>query len=442
MKQVYVITLLVISSLLIFGCKSGDDTANETCIGNPGVGESTTPNMLLIILDDVGIDAFPGYDIGDVKPTTPNMDQLAASGITFDNVWVNPVCSPTRATIITGKYGYHTNVLNPSNLGTLSTDETSIQQYMDQNLSTPYDHAVIGKWHLGGDPRDFGMDYYAGSLSGGVPDYSSWNFTVDGNSSNSSEYVSSVYTQEAIDWINGRAANQPWFCWLAYNAAHTPFHLPPTEMHSQGNLPSDQASIDANPLPYYMAMIESIDYQIGEIKNAMSVEDFENTVIIVLGDNGTPGQVAQSPFTSNRSKGSMFQGGVNVPMIIAGKNVIRQSVREDALINSTDLFTTFLNIAGSDITEIHNSQSFAHLLTASSEDTREYIYAEVTMDNTSGYTIRNDQYKLIVNDSTNNRFYDLFADPYESTNLFMGGLNDEEQVARAALIAAAEAIRQ
>ncbi len=442
MKHVFVIILLIYAGCFVSSCDSDNDPLVEECIGSPTETESTTPNILFIIMDDIGVDAFPGYDIGAIKPNTPNIDQLVSAGITFDNVWVNPVCSPTRATIITGKYGFHTNVLNPQDLGTLATDETSIFQYMDQNLGNNYDHTLIGKWHLGGDPRDFDMDYYAGSLTGGVPDYSSWNFTVNGSTNNSTEYATSKYTQEAIDWINSRETNQSWFCWLAYNAAHTPFHLPPAEMHNQGNLPTDEVSIDANPLPYYMAMIESIDYQIGEIKNAMSVEDFENTVIILLGDNGTPGQVAQSPYTSNRSKGSMFQGGVHVPMIIAGKDVTRQNVREAALINSTDLFTTFLNIAGAEIDEIHNSKSFAHLLNSSSTDTREYVYAEVSMDNMSGYTIRNEQYKLIVNDNSNNRFYDLLADPYESTNLLMGGLTAEQQAARQALIAEAAEIRQ
>ena len=441
MNAVCVKSLLLIFAIFILGCNDGNDGENVVCLGDPLQGESSTPNILFILMDDVGIDAFSGYDIGAVKPNTPNIDQLAANGITFDNVWVNPVCSPTRASIITGRYGYHTNVLNPQSLGTLSTDETSIQQYMTQNLTNKYDHALIGKWHLGGDPRDFEMDYYAGSLSGGLPDYNSWNFTFNGETNNSTDYATTFYTDQAISWINERPSDQPWFCWLAYNAAHTPFHLPPAEMHSQGDLPTDEASIDANPLPYYMAMIESIDYEIGRMISSIPLEDYENTVVIVLGDNGTPNQVAQAPYTSNRAKGTMFQGGVHVPMIVAGKDV-RGNVREAALINGTDLFTTFLNIAGSSTTELHNSKSFKHLLDGPSEDTREFIYAEVTTDNNSGWTIRNNQYKFINNDNSNNRFYDLFADPYEQTNLLMGTLTNEQQAARVALIAAANEIRQ
>ena len=213
-------------------------------------------------------------------------------------------------------------------------------------------------------------------------------------------------------------------------------------MHSQGNLPQNQASINDNPLPYFMAMIESIDFQIGEIKAAMTPEDFDNTTIVILGDNGSPGSVAQAPF-NGRAKGNLHQGGVNTPMIVSGKSVTRQNARESALINSTDLFTTFLNIAGSNITEMNNSKSFEHLLTGSAGENREFVYAEVSGTNNSGYTIRNEQYKLIVNEGSPNFFYDLLADPEEATNLLSGGgLTDEQQAARSALAAEANAIRQ
>jgi len=320
------------------------------------------PNILLIIADDMGLDATPGYDFGTVKPDMPNLQNMINTGITFNNLWSNPVCTPTRGTILTGKYGFRTNVLKVDD--EMSVSETSLQKHLDNNVSG-YSHAVIGKWHLSNDanhPNNMGVDYFAGFLSGGVQSYTNWNLTENGVTGSSNTYTTTKFTDLAIDWLGKQT--QPWFLWLAYNAPHTPFHLPPNDLHSQGSLPSDQASIDANPLPYYMAMLEAMDTEMGRLINSMTEEERDNTVIIFIGDNGTPGQVVQT-YATRRAKGSVYQGGVNVPMIIAGKDVTRINQTEDALISTTDLFATISNIAGINTTTINDSQSFAALLTSS-----------------------------------------------------------------------------
>src|SRR5690606_18182498 len=107
----------------------------------------------------------------------------------------------------------------------------------------------------------------------------------------------------------------PWFCWLAYTAPHAPFHLPPVNMHTRGALPTDQASIDADPLPYYLAMVESLDFEIGRLFGAIPPADLANTVIIFIGDNGTDRNVVQLPYPMNHAKGSLYEGGVHVPLV-------------------------------------------------------------------------------------------------------------------------------
>ena len=406
------LSLLTIIVASIFSCTSNDDSDIQE------VPQHSKPNILLIIADDMGLDATPGYTVGNIKPNMPTLQGWMNSGIKFNNLWSNPTCSPTRGTIITGKYGFRTGVTEVGNV--MSTAQTSLQTYLD-NTNSGYSHAVVGKWHIGGNdtshPTNMGVGYYAGSLGGGVPSYTNWSLTENAQTNISTEYATTKYTDLAINWIDNQT--QPWFLWLAYNAAHTPFHLPPNDLHYQANLPSDQATIDANPLPYYLAMLEAMDTEMGRLIDSMSEEEKDNTVIIFIGDNGTPGQVAQE-YNNNRVKGTLFQGGVNVPMVISGKNVSRINAIEDALINTTDLFATISELAGNAIPQINDSRSFKELLTSSDVDTRNYVYSERGEVGSQDYTIRNATHKYISFNNGNERFYNLSQDPLESTNLLNG----------------------
>ncbi len=369
-----------------------------------------SPNILLIIADDMGLDACPGFNIGSVKPNMPNLESLMNSGIKFNNLWSNPTCSPTRAGIITGKYGLRTGVLAVDD--PLSTSETSLQKHLDLNTNNEYAHAVIGKWHLSSDanhPNDMGVDYFAGLTGGVVPSYTNWTLNVNGSASASTDYTTTKFTDLAIDWVDQQS--KPWFLWLAYNAPHTPFHVPPNDLHSQGALRSDDASIDANPLPYYMAAIEALDTEMGRLINSLSEEEKANTVIIFIGDNGTPGQVAQV-YNSRRAKGSIYQGGVNVPMVISGKDVTRVNTSEDALINTTDLYATIADIAGAETTEINDSKSFKGLLSDTNGSKRDYTYTE-----NDDYTIRNTTHKYIYFNDGSEALYNLSDNALEDPNL-------------------------
>jgi arylsulfatase A-like enzyme len=429
--------LICCAIVFTFGCKSGDDKVLNI--------PTAKPNILLIIADDMGVEASPGYSIGAVKPNMPNLQSMASKGITFDNVWAYPVCSPTRSSILTGKYGFHTGVLNAEDASTIDASEKTLQSFLDEKTGSAYSHAIIGKWHLSpGEPKrptQMGVGYYAGLLGGGVSDYYRWSFTQNGSSGQFNGYITTKLTDLAILWIEDQS--KPWFCWLAYNAPHTPFHLPPDEMHSQGSLPTDSASIAANPLPYYMGMCESIDYQIGRLLDRLSPTELANTIIIFIGDNGTTGEVLQAPYTSGQGKGSLYQGGINVPMIISGKGVSRTNARETSLINSTDLFSTIADIAGTGVSSYENSSSFKSMLTMEGILGRTYNYSEVlnASPNRSGFAVRDARYKLIQFDNSRQEFYDLINDPYEQNNLIPSGLNTDQQNALDDLVAKASEIR-
>ncbi len=429
----YIYILLALASLFS-ACKDNRDCPDEIPI------VTTTPNILLIIADDLGKDATPGYDEGTTKPNTPTLDSIRMNGLSFDNFWVNPTCSPTRASIITGKYGYRTEVKNASEV--LSSDEMVLQKYINDNTNNAYSTAIVGKWHLSGNksntnPEDFGIDYYEGLIKGAAEDYYSWTKTSNGNTSTETEYITSKFTNLAIEWVQEQ--NKPWFLWQAYTAPHTPFHLPPAGTHSQGTLAPYQEGDE--PLPYYHAAVESMDYEIGRLLNSMTATDKENLIIIFIGDNGSPNQVAQSPYTPRTVKGTVYQGGINTPLFIAGKGVTRRG-RDANLVNSTDLFATIASLAGAATNEIYDSKSIVELLTTEKK-IRDFQYSELrNTDGSEMWTIRNIDYKLIINsNNNNNQLYDLRSDPYEKINLLNRPLDTEASTVKELLEAELVLIR-
>lgn len=421
MIRITILSILILFSLLSCTKDEENDNSDEM---------TSLPNILLIIADDLGKDAISGYSEGNTKPNTPHIDGIRTSGITFNNLWVYPTCSPTRASVITGKYGYRTGVKWAGDA--LNNSEEILQQYIKTQTNNEYVTAVVGKWHLADEsnstfnPESLGMDYYAGLLPGGAG-YTQWMLSEDGQNKIQNTYITEKFTDLAINWIEEQ--EKPWFMWLAYTAPHVPFHLPPTEMHSHTELPEYAEGMDA--LPYYHAAIEAMDYQIGRLLESMPEEERANTTIIFLGDNGTPNQVAQAPYSNVTAKGSLYQGGINMPLFISGAQVLRND-EENSLINSTDLFATIIELTGITLPEIHDSKSFKSLLSRTSSH-RDYIYSEMEYGTRDMWTIRNDQYKIIIDANGGDEMYDLSSDPYENNNLIEGELTVGQVEAKSAL---------
>lgn len=393
----------------IVACKS------EQVIADGVVDNTSKPNVILIIADDMGLDATAGYTIGNIKPSMPNLTALQNAGLKFTNFSTNPLCSPTRASIISGKYGYKTGVLTVDDI--LSNSEITLQKFINQNTQNAYATAVIGKWHLAGstttfNPESLGIDYYAGILTGGLPSYTNWTLREDGNSTPQTTYATEKLTDLAKTWVSQQT--KPFFLWLAYNAPHAPFHVPPANMHKQGNLSSNTTDINANPLPYYLASIEAMDYQIGQLLASLTTEQKANTIIIFIGDNGTPNQVAQT-YSRNRVKNTLYQGGINTALTVSGKGVERTGT-DNSLLNSTDLFATIATICGVTTETYNDSKNFSSVF-KTPKTIREYTYAEVADGSLNEYTIRNLKNKLIVKTDGSHEFYDLDSDPLETKNL-------------------------
>jgi arylsulfatase B len=394
------------------------------------------PNIIFILADDMGWDVFGNYPgMNGTKATTPTIDSLRQNGITFRNFWTNPECTPSRAAMLTGRYGFRTGVggVQAPQTATLASTETLIQKYITDNTANAYSTAVVGKWHVSptnqlSAPENFGINYYAGFLTGAVTNYYNWTETSGGTQQTVTNYTTSQFVDKSVNWIAQQT--KPFFLWLAFNAPHTPFHRPPLNLIANQTLSDSPSAISANQYTYYLASIEAMDKEIARLISSLTVAQKENTVFAFIGDNGTPKQVAQSPYTMNTAKSTLFQGGINTPLLVCGKNITRKNVVETALVNAPDMFATFADIAGTGTSNYQDGKSIKPLFTNANASKRTFVFSELfgsSISTSDGYTLRNDTYKLIHLDSGTEYFYNLSTDPFETINLLSSTLTTDAQ---------------
>lgn len=459
---------------------------------------ATPPNVLLIIGDDMGVETLASFGVGAHPPTTPNLDKLANEGVSFNNFWSQPVCSPTRATLLTGRYGFRTGVgqptgdaqymgpeppvpakpadapaegrrpgdppragqqrrgpgqgagaggprarrLPPGGPG-LPLSEYALPKAFAAHPELGYSTAAIGKWHLADrnngwqrHPNLVGFDYFSGLIRGFPESYFAWLKVVNGKFEGKTGYTPDDKVADAIKWLGGQAGH-PWFLWFAFNLPHTPLHRPPERLWVTDHAAlSPKTDPDDNPRPYFAAMIEAMDTEIGRLLAALPPAERANTYVIFMGDNGSTRQTVSAPFPPNHAKGTVYEGGVNVPLIITGPGVAHDRT-SDALANSTDLFATILDMAGIDVKKtvpknvtLDSVSIFPALSAPDAPSRRTWIYADNFRPSEGiehgRYAIRGERYKLVVSNGQEELF-DVTKDRAEQHNLLAGTLTAEQQ---------------
>jgi len=407
----------------------------------------TQPNVVLIVADDVGVDMVGVYAEGASPPCTRAIDGLAGEGMLFRRAWANPTCSPTRAGLMTGRHGFRTGIgtaLTQNEAG-LALSELTLPE-----LLAGYDSAALGKWHLHGDlgnthPNDSGFGWYAGSIRGAVPDYFSWPKVTNGQTSQSSNYVVSETVDDAIAAMS--AMQEPWLLYVSLNSIHSPFHVPPASLCPASGCGTGGfcGSLGGNPSVPELAkaMAEAMDTEIGRLLAAVDAED-PNAYVFFLGDNGTPSQASEPPFLGSHAKGSLYEGGVNVPLIVKGPGVV--NAESDALVSVTDLFATLAELAGGTSTA-EDSVSIVPCFSDPGASPRALVYSERFTNGASfpapdhQQAIRGDRFKLIrrYQGGVTEEFYDLLQDPFE-TNDLLPGLDPGQQIEYDQLTAALAAL--
>lgn len=428
----------------LYGLAPGTYTIVATYPMGPNRNGTYTvyPNILLMIVDDWGIDRSPLDNTASATvllPNMPNLESLAASGLRFTNAYAQPTCSPTRATIMTGRQPYQHGVSTPTEAGQFSggsgIDEITLPEIFTSE-GAPQAMLTVGKWHLGGNTSGYstrgGWPEFYGITSGGVPDYYSWTKNSNGSNATSTTYTTTDQVNEATKFmLTKNAEGTAWFTWVAFNAPHSPFQEPPAALAPAGGYSVQDVGEGANDYNYRLSL-EALDTEIGRMMESL---DPAKTHIIIIGDNGTPGQTVQEPFggTPSRAKGSLYEGGTHVPMIVSGPAVtVTPGSTSDKLVHCVDLFSTILEMADIDeslVTGLSamnvSSQSVVPIL--SNSDTADRVVIVEGGETNKGRAIILDDYpdyKLIIfgdPDSTTDdpvfEFYNIDTDPNEQSPL-------------------------
>ena len=356
-------------------CKIGGfalGMASLASLSTLAYGQDAKPNIVIILDDDLG-NADLGYRGSDIK--TPNIDALAKSGVRLELFYGMPVCTPSRAELMTGRYamryGLETLVIFPSHTYGLPTDERTLPQALKD---AGYDTDMVGKWHLGHAdkkywPQNRGFDHFYGNLVGEVDYFTKERGGIidwqrDGTFLKEDGYFTTLIGNEAVKIIDDHDTSKPLFLYVASLAPHAPYQAPEEDVDAYKDLPG---GIHRQT---YAAMITDLDTQVGRIVDALKKKGMlDNTLIIFSSDNGGATSAlfatgARSPEEREESggvgleektpasngefrggKGSLHEGGVRVPTIFYWPAKLKPATIDEPLA-MVDVMPTLLGLAG------------------------------------------------------------------------------------------------
>ncbi len=312
-------------------------------------------NILCILVDDLGYGDLSCQGATDLQ--SPNIDSISAEGITFTNFYANStVCSPSRASLLTGMYPDKVGVP-----GVIRQNEKNSWGYLSKSAllipsvlkATGYHTAIIGKWHLGLEsenaPNARGFDYFKGFLGDMMDDY--WNHRRGGINwmrHNAEEidpvgHATDLFTEWTVDYLKERKAKaKPFFLYLAYNAPHFPIQPPQAFLDKVREREPELSEKRAKNV----AFIEHLDFNIGIVLKTLEETGLdENTLVVFTSDNGGALRYAQSNGKLRGGKQDMYEGGIRVPTFLYWKNKIKPGSVTNRLGMSMDLFPTFCEVA-------------------------------------------------------------------------------------------------
>lgn len=407
---------------------------------NKKTSEIKKPNIVFILVDDLGKEWVSCFGADSIK--TPNIDALAATGVLFENFYVMPQCTPTRVSLLTGQYPFRHGWVNhwdvPRWGGGAHFDETLNPCIGIEMKKAGYKTCVAGKWQI----DDFrvepdamekcGFDEFCmwtGS-EGGVPGSDEryqdpYIFTKEGSKTYQNEFGPDIFKNFIVNFIH-KNKTEPFFIYYPMVLTHTPLV----------NTPDETATTN---LGKHKAMVRYTDKITGEIIKALEESNIrENTIVVWTTDNGTAQSITGSlnGETVRGGKAQTSENGICVPLIISWPGHLESGKKSEALIDITDMFPTFLELAETDLDSLTKNKtdgkSFKNILTKNSEKSeRDWILgmggqnnAHLTENGVENQfvfrdrVLRNERYKLYVGiNRLPEKFYDLKTDPFEKNNL-------------------------
>ena len=400
------------------------------------------PNIILIITDDQGYGDI-GYN-GNPHIKTPNLDLLATNSMRFNNFYVSPVCAPTRSSLLTGRYSLRTGVTDTYNGGAMmSNDEITLAEILKENN---YQTGIFGKWHLGDNypfrPTDQGFHESLIHLSGGIGQVGDFTNYYKGNRSyfdpilwhNNEQkkyegYCSDIFTDEAIKFIEENKSNQ-FFCYLSFNAPHTPLQVPdkyydlyknvdPSVISESEKISMTEKNVlDAKRI---YGMVTNIDDNVGKLVSKLKELNIDqNTILIFMTDNGPQ----QFRYVSNLRglKSSVYNGGIKVPFYLSYPKIHDAGLDIDNFSAHIDVLPSLLDLC--DIETPKNIKIDGKNFLNKSREERSFFsyWTRKSPELYQNMSLNKGNYKLVGNtnyDSPIERFelFDIDNDPYEMENL-------------------------
>ncbi|HBY55051.1 MAG TPA: N-acetylgalactosamine 6-sulfate sulfatase [Marinilabiliales bacterium] len=415
-----IITLLFCASSAMFSQYSDAATSGK-------------PNVLFILTDDLGYGDLSCQGGKDIH--TPNIDQLFNNGVKFSNFYAScTVCSPTRASLMTGRYPDMVGVP-----GLVRGNKTDNWGYLlpsaitlpDMLKKAGYQTAIIGKWNLGLEtpnlPNERGFDFFHGFLSDMMDDY--WTHLREGinymrknqTEINPKGHATEIFSDWAIEYVTERSGDKkPFFLYLAYNAPHFPIQ-PPNEWLEK--VKKREGSIDEKRAKN-IALVEHLDYNIGRVIEALKKSgQYENTVILFSSDNGGHLPSGASNGNLRGGKQDMYEGGIKVPTCMVWEGTVDKGVSTQFAL-TMDLFPTLCSIAGVPVTHtIDGINLMAGILRKSKEDNdNRMVYFMRREGGSYGglcyYAARKGAYKLVQNTPFEEfQLFNIESDPLETKPL-------------------------
>lgn len=391
------------------------------------------PNFILIVADDLG---FADLSLnGSKQIPTPNIDRLAHEGINFTQGYVSaPVCSPSRAGLLTGKhqvsFGYDNNLANnqpgfdPEFLGLPVTQKTIATRLK----SLGYVTGLIGKWHLGYEPQFHplkrGFDEMWGYTGGGhnyftsKPDGKGYDAPIECNYKTPQDitYITDDKGDECVDFVQ-RHKNELFFLYASFNAPHAPMHATEADLELFKHIKNEKRR-------KYCAMVYRLDVNVGRIMETVEKEGLaENTLIVFISDNGGPvDSNASINAPLNGQKGILLEGGIRVPFIMNWKGKLAAGKTYDNPVISLDFAATFFELAGGEITDEIKFDG-VNLLPYLSGETKTKPHESMNWRFTVSAAIRDGNWKLIRLPDRLPMLYNLATDISEQNDVSLQNLD-------------------
>ncbi|XP_048775901.1 arylsulfatase B-like [Ostrea edulis] len=318
--------------------------------------QGTKPHILLVLADDYGYNDI-GYHGSEIK--TPNLDKLAGEGIKLENYYVQPICTPTRSQLMSGRYQIHTGlqhgVILTAQPNGLPLDETILPQKLKE---VGYATHAVGKWHLGFFkdeylPTNRGFDSYFGYLSG-AEDYlthSACNGRMCGTdlrentdpANYTGVYSAHLFAQKAADIVNNHNTDQPLFLYLPFQSVHSPLEVPEEYI-------KPYMHIEDKDRRTYAGMVSAMDEAIGNLTDVFKKKGiWDNTLMVFSTDNGGQVYAGGNNYPLRGWKGSLWEGGMHGVGFVHGQMLKRKGVVSRDFIHVSDWFPTLVSMAGGNL---------------------------------------------------------------------------------------------